>query len=230
MTNPKRPLIFTNFVSTVDGKVQVLENTSKYWPIGSEKDFNHLLDLRARSDILVHGKGTALGFRHLDRLSSNLFQKKRLKYKKSPILPYMVVSSTPDDSLIPFLKNPPQQKAILATTYAGNVPETLAKDVEVLRLGEEKVDIKRLVKYFSDKGYEKVLVEGGPKLLGSFLNEGFLDEIYLTIAPKIFGNLPGKTLSLIEGVLFPAEKVKHLELVSVKKAGDEVYLRYKILP
>lgn len=229
MTNLKRPLIFTNFVSTVDGKVQVLEDTSKYWPIGSEKDFDHLLDLRARSDLLVHGRATALGFRHVDRISSDQFKKKRLKYKKSPILPYMVVSSAADDSLIPFLTNPSQQKAILATTYAGNVSETLAKDVDVLRLGEKQVDIKRLVKYFSSNGYEKVLVEGGPKLVGSFLNEGFLDEIYLTIAPKIFGNLPGKTLSLIEGLLFPPEKIKKLKLLSVKKVNDELFLHYSII-
>ncbi len=225
-----RPFFFTNFVSTLDGKVQVFDHESNYWPIGSEKDFDLLLDLRAQSDLLIHGKGTAIGFRHLDRLASEPFKQKRAKFKKPDFLPYMVISSSPDDSLLPFLKNPPEKKAFLITTEKDKVNPKLKEYVDILRFGEAKVDLEKLVEYLYEQGYKRILVEGGPTLVGSFLEKGFIDEIYLTIAPKIFGNLPAKTLTLIEGVLFPPEKIKHLKLLSVKKEKDELYLRYKVLP
>ena len=57
-----RPFFYTNFVQTVDGKVQVLKNTKDYWPIGSKLDHEALLELRAYSDCLIHGSNLAKEF------------------------------------------------------------------------------------------------------------------------------------------------------------------------
>jgi len=35
------------------------------------------------------------------------------------------------------------------------------------------------------------------------------------------------TLTLAEGYLFPPSKIKKFKLISVKKLGDEVFLRYR---
>lgn len=84
-----------------------------------------------------------------------------------------------------------------------------------------------LVSKLQKKGYKKVLVEGGPTLLTSFLKEDLIDEIFLTISPKIFGSQKDVTLTLTEGYLFPPDQVKKFKLISVKKMGDEVFLRYR---
>lgn len=86
-----------------------------------------------------------------------------------------------------------------------------------------------LVSMLKEKGYKKVLVEGGPTLLTSFLKEDLIDEIFLTISPKIFGNQKDTTLTLVEGHLFPPNQVKKFKLISVKKIGDEVFLRYRVI-
>lgn len=86
-----------------------------------------------------------------------------------------------------------------------------------------------LVLKLHKKGYKRVLVEGGPTLLTSFLKEDLIDEIFLTISPKIFGSEAGITLTLTEGYLFPPDKIKKFKLLSVKKAGDEVFLRYRAI-
>lgn len=91
-------------------------------------------------------------------------------------------------------------------------------------------DLKKLSKDLYKKGYKNVLVEGGPTLLGSFLKMSLIDEIFLTIAPKIYGTEPGKTLTLVEGILFPADKIKNLKLLSVTQIGDELFLRYSLKP
>ena len=93
-------------------------------------------------------------------------------------------------------------------------------------------NLKKLSKELVKKGYKYVLVEGGPTLLGSFLKEGLIDEIFLTIAPKIYGTphhggAGPTTLTLVEGILFLPNKFK-LKLISVKKIKDELFLRYAL--
>ena len=90
-------------------------------------------------------------------------------------------------------------------------------------------DLKGLTRQLHKKGYKHVLVEGGPTLLGSFLKENLIDEIFLTLAPKIYGTETNKTLNLVEGYLFPEEATIKLKLLSVKQFESELFLRYKVL-
>ena len=89
-------------------------------------------------------------------------------------------------------------------------------------------DLKKLSKELYEKGYKNVLVEGGPTLLGSFLKEDLIDEIFLTISPKIYGTKEKTTRNLVEGQIFPPDQIKHLKLISVRKIKDELFLRYSV--
>lgn len=198
-----RPFFYTNFVSAVDGKVQVLKNAKDYWPIGSKTDHKVLMELRAYADVLIHGKNTAKKFGEITLQSLNKlhFRKMRRDLGKVQSLPYLILTSDPE-----------------------SLPKSLGANVF-----HHPGGISGLVKFLSKKGYRNVLVEGGPTLLGSFLKENLMDEIFLTIAPKIFGNEPGKTLTLVEGYLFPKNSIKTLSLLSIKKLESELFLRYKVL-
>lgn len=88
-------------------------------------------------------------------------------------------------------------------------------------------NLPELVKEFTKKGYKHILVEGGPTLLGSFLKENLMDELFLTIAPKIYGSKPNSTLTLVEGILLPPNKFR-LKLISVKKIKNELFVRYSV--
>lgn len=191
-----RPFFYTNFVQTVDGKVQVKKEG--YWPIGSKVDYQVLMELRAEADALVHGKNLAMRFARatLNSLEKPSFKKMRKNLDKNPNLPYYVVTHHP--------------KAFLASqTWSGSV--------------------KKLSWHLHKMGYKNVLVEGGPILLGAFLKENLIDEIFLTIAPKIFGNAKDNTLTLVEGYLFPPKAIKKLLLLSHKQINDELYLRYRVI-
>jgi riboflavin biosynthesis pyrimidine reductase len=72
-----------------------------------------------------------------------------------------------------------------------------------------------------------LLVEGGPQLLGTFLAEGLLDELFLTLAPQIAGRdnateRPG----LVMGQRFAPEYPLWGTLMSVKRGGSHLFLRY----
>ncbi len=204
-----RPFFYTNFVSTVDGKVQVLKNTKDYWPIGSKIDHQVLLELRSCADCLIHGGnlGREFGEMTLNSLNKSSFKLRRKKLGKNPQLPYYIVTSRPETFAAPY------------TTSVG-LDHDLKVNIVTGPLQKLSEDLLRL-------GYKNVLIEGGPTLLGSFLKINLIDEIFLTIAPKIFGNKNSSTLTLVEGYLFPKKAIKTLSLLSCKKLGSEIYLRYR---
>lgn len=198
-----RPFFYTNFVATVDGKTQVLKNTADYWPIGSKKDYEVLLELRVFADCLIHGANLAREFGEMTiaNIGKRSFKQQRELLGKNAALPYYVITNTP-----------------------ASFKERQGMELMHLKGG----NLKELVVDLKEKGYKNILVEGGPTLLGSFLKEDLMDEIFLTIAPKIFGSEKNSTLTLVEGYLFPKENIKHLKLLSIKQIKSEIYLRYEI--
>ena len=208
-----RPAFYTNFVSTLDGKVWA---GKQYWPIGSRRDHEVLLELRGYADALIHGRATATEFPTV----------KSLAEQKNPLL-YIVVSALPDAKLIANLRNADGIRPLLATTKKATLPRGTAEVADVVRLGEAAVDLKRFARHLAARGIRQVLVEGGPTLLGAFFAANLVDEVFLTLVPKIFGSAPGKTISMVEGVLLSPQKVKRFKLVGMQKAGDEVFLRYR---
>ncbi|MEK7874271.1 MAG: dihydrofolate reductase family protein [Chloroflexota bacterium] len=72
-----------------------------------------------------------------------------------------------------------------------------------------------------------ILVEGGPRLLGAFVEERLLDELFLTVAPQVAGRdgsveRPG----LVAGRLFAPERPVWGRLLSVKRGDSHLFLRY----
>lgn len=80
----------------------------------------------------------------------------------------------------------------------------------------------KLIKKLDDKGYKKMLVVGGGAINSLFLKSKLVNEIYLTIEPKIFGT--GKALITEEDLSVS------LKLISIKKLNNQgsLLLKYKI--
>jgi riboflavin biosynthesis pyrimidine reductase len=75
------------------------------------------------------------------------------------------------------------------------------------------------------EGYERVLTEGGPTLVGELVAENLLDELFVTVSPRIFGRAPGDARkSLIHGVGLLGTP---LELASARRQGSHLFLRYE---
>jgi len=74
-----------------------------------------------------------------------------------------------------------------------------------------------------------LVVEGGPGLNHSLVSKNLVDELFLTLAPKLLGGLRSGALTLIERPgLSPSQSPK-VELVSVYRSDDELYLRYRFV-
>lgn len=84
-------------------------------------------------------------------------------------------------------------KTILATTFRANskkIKEFEKKGVEILLVKTTKahqVDLKDLLFKLGEKNINSVLVEGGAKIITSFLKEKLIDRMIIVIAPLIMG-------------------------------------------
>lgn len=73
-----------------------------------------------------------------------------------------------------------------------------------------------------NKGFKSAVLGGGAATNAAFLAAGVVDEILITIEPKIFG----RGLNFCEG----EDLNLNLELIEVKEIGDDaVQLRYRII-
>ncbi len=80
-----------------------------------------------------------------------------------------------------------------------------------------------------DYGVRVALHEGGPTLLAAFLAAGALDELFLTLAPQLVGRAAGaQRPALLEGRAFAPGAAPWSRLLSVKCAGEHLFLRYAI--
>ena len=126
----------------------------------------------------------------------------------------------------------PDVPVIVATTVAGARRVTSAAtaanvSVEVAGTGE-RVTAARLVEIAGSIGARLVLCEGGPHLIGDLLDARLLDELFLTIAPQVAGRDDASPrLGFVAGKAFAIADAPWAELVSVHRAADHLFLRYR---
>jgi riboflavin biosynthesis pyrimidine reductase len=104
-----------------------------------------------------------------------------------------------------------------AERYSG-----LEKRLIVVESGPDgRVDLTALLRSLREEGVRTLLCEGGPTLHGALQVAGLVDELFLTIAPKLTG---GEAPRIIEGVL---PETAELELVWLLEQDSELFARYR---
>ena len=164
---PSRPWLRVNMVSTLDGAAT--------GPGGRSGGINNAADkrvfdaLRRVCDVVVVGAGTARteGYRDLSR-------------------PLVLVSRRAE--VPPQLRDAEPGRVLMATcAVAEHLEEARAVlgEGQVLVLGRHRVDLAGLKTALVDRGWTSQLAEGGPHLLRDLLAEGVVDELDLTVVPRV---------------------------------------------
>jgi len=103
------------------------------------------------------------------------------------------------------------------------------RGVKILVCGKGPlVSVKILLQTLGRLGIRKILLEGGGALNWSMLSAGLLDEISVSITPRILGG--EKAVTLVEGKGSPlVSDGVNLKLISTAKYGPDLVVRYKVL-
>ncbi len=124
------------------------------------------------------------------------------------------------------------QPTVVLTSQQGakNLHGILAAGVEIIAIGDgPHLDAADAVRVLRDRGHKLILCEGGPTLLGALVESNLLDELFLTVSPRLAGrstNAP--RLSLVENVELLPDRLTDARLRSVRRADSHLFLRYEI--
>jgi riboflavin biosynthesis pyrimidine reductase len=238
----ERPYVLGNFVSTLDGVVALNAPGQKAGgPISGFNLHDRMVMglLRAVSDAVIVGAGTLRSVPdHLwtpDYIYPQLkrpFQELRASLgKPEHPLNVVVTASGNLDLALPVFQSHHVQTLILTTEEGGRrfQGRALPPSVEVVAVkAAGRICAREIIHSVSlSRPSEIILVEGGPHLLGDFLEEGRLDELFLTLAPQVAGrDGPGERPGLVAGRTFSPEHPLWGTLAGVKRAGNHLFLRY----
>jgi riboflavin-specific deaminase-like protein len=214
----ERPFVAVNFAVTVDGRATIGGVSG---PIGSEADTTMLVGLRTRFDAVMIGAGTMRAERY-GRIVASQEQRERRERLELPHDPLMVIVSGRLD--LPWdapLFTDSGGRVLVFTASEADPPETAANLRVVHHQGE--VDVAAALRHLREKrGVRALLCEGGPHLHGQLWAAGLVDDLFLTIAPRLTG---GEAPRIVEGGALPG--ITELELAWLLEQDGEIFARYR---
>ncbi len=180
------PWLRANMVASVDGAA-VVDGSSR--ALSSPADRRLLGLLRTLSDAVVVGAGTA----RAERYGPVPATPARVQWRRArglPVVPRLVVvtRSLELDPSLPFLAPVPGQPPALVVTpeaAAGERGERYRGVTELVATPGRDIDLRAAVAALHARGLTRLLCEGGPTLLGSLAADGLLDELCLTVSPRL---------------------------------------------
>jgi riboflavin biosynthesis pyrimidine reductase len=132
------------------------------------------------------------------------------------------IGSATDTEMLVGLRTRFDAVMIGAGTKRAEGYENVSRRLIVVESGPEgPVDLPALLRELREEGVRALLCEGGPTLHGALQAEGLVDELFLTIAPKLSG---GEAPRILEG---PLLEVAELELAWLLEDDGELFARYR---
>ncbi len=239
-THADRPFVFSNFVSTLDGIVSFgLPAQAHAGLISRGNDADRLLQglLRACADAVVVGAGTLRIEREHVWTPERAYPSAAADFTAlraamgmpvHPITIFVTASGAIDLDAPAFRTG---ERVIVVTGRGGarRLGHTPAH-IEVRALASDRPTGREIVASLGE--FPRILTEGGPNLLGEFLSDGSLDEMFLTFAPQLAGRTRADPrLALVEGVAFAPEAAPWARLLSLKRSQDDfLFLRFGLQP
>jgi diaminohydroxyphosphoribosylaminopyrimidine deaminase/5-amino-6-(5-phosphoribosylamino)uracil reductase len=220
----KEPFVILKVAATLDGKIATREGDSKWISGESSRRFVH--KLRDEVDGVLVGVGTVL--RDDPLLTA------RIKGGRDP---YRIVLDSrleiPEEAKV--VGDFPTRVIIVATESAPkDKRERLERrGVRVLTLQskEGRIDLKSCLSKLGEIGMMSLMVEGGNRVNGSFLDEGLIDKLLLFLSPKLIGDPEAPGIFGGRGVSRLQEAIPLKEMKARKIGRDilvEGYLEWGI--
>ncbi|WP_286828533.1 MULTISPECIES: bifunctional diaminohydroxyphosphoribosylaminopyrimidine deaminase/5-amino-6-(5-phosphoribosylamino)uracil reductase RibD [Kordiimonas] len=212
----ERPLFTVKIASTLDGRI-ALENGDSKWITGSEaRRFGHML--RAQHDGILVGSGTVLADDpSLDCRLAGLEGRSPV-----PIILDGTLQLKPTHKLA--------QCAATRGTVVFHQVRDAAKEAALQKLGVETVavedthDLAAVSAILAERGFTRVLVEGGGQVHASFLKAGFADRIAHFSAAKAIGADGRPAIGALD--LASLGEAPHFNLETIRQLGPDILASY----
>ncbi|PZR61106.1 MAG: hypothetical protein DLM71_09585 [Chloroflexi bacterium] len=224
-----RPVVGLNMVTSLDGRAQIRGTTSG---LSSRTDRRLMRWLRAPYDAVASGAGTLRDSGLWPGVPPDLADLRVRRGQSSQPTEVLVAGTRPVPVDATWFGHPAPRIVIVGATSPLAEPDAppLPEGTELLVAPTDRPAPGWILAALAARGIGSVLLEGGPTLNASFLAADALDEVYLTITGKLLGTDALRMISPVSGGSPFAEQPRAGRLVSVHRAGDELYLRYRFTP
>jgi riboflavin biosynthesis pyrimidine reductase len=201
---PGRPAVRLNMIASVDGATTVAGVSGG---LGGRADHALFAVLRSLADVVLVAAGTV--------------RTERYGPSSTPIA--VVSRSLRLDWDAPFFTAPLARPLVVTVARAPAAQRARATAVaDVVVAGDRDVDLAAALAALADRGHQAVLAEGGPTLNGQLAAAGLLDELCLTLSPRLAA---GNAKRILDGPSLPAPA--GVRLCSVCEQDEFLFLRYR---
>lgn len=201
-----RPTVFINMVTTIDGKIITGDRDDDVHDLGSAVDHATMHAIERAAQGVINGAST--------------IRATPVMNLPPAIRRYCVTASGSVDLGHSFFAG--QSWLVMP----GSAPELPHPSI---RTGQAEIDWPETLRIIrQEHGVERLLCEGGSELNASLLECGLVDELFLTLAPKV--KLGRGVPTYAGGRPLPRASVMAFELVGCRQVGSELFLRYRRHP
>jgi riboflavin biosynthesis pyrimidine reductase len=175
-----------NMVSSVDGAAWL---NGRSGGLSSPADRMLFMVLRSLTDVILVGAGTASTEHYRPAQADDLWAELRPPGTPVPAIAVVTarLSLDPDSRLLAGAAAGAQTIVITAESAPADRKAAVARHARIIEAGQQRVDIVAAIAHLHRIGYNNILTEGGPTLLGEIANAGLLDELCLTTSPVLAG-------------------------------------------
>lgn len=195
-----RPYVAVNMVASADGRATL---GGRSGGLGNDADRAVFHALRTAFDAVMVGTGTL----RAERYGRLVRDERRRAIRRARGLepePLAIVCSRSGDF--------PRDVPLFTDAEARVLAHTGPSPLEALRRAR------------AEHGVRSVLCEGGPTLNAGLLRAGLVDELFLSVAPKLAGGAEAPTIVAGTALPEPAE----LELVWMLERHGELFTRWRL--
>ena len=224
-----RPFVFINMAMTADGKIATANRA--FSSFGSAHDQEHLYELRATADAVMAGARTIDSNKIKLGPGERRFRQLRLRNGLAEFNLRVVVSGSGTiDPTAAIFQHRFSPIIVLTSHRASRTRLNLLRSLsdDVYACGKEQVDLRLALRHLRTKWkVKRLLCEGGGELNAALLQAGLVDELHLTLCPKVFGGRAAPTIAEGRGARLLRDASK-LEPKSSTRVGDELFLVYRV--
>lgn len=210
------PFIYSKSAITLDGFTATSTGDSKW--ITGEKARKYAHRLRSIVDAVMVGSGTVIKDNPL----------LTVRYVRSPKMPYRVVLDTRlsiplESALVRYGK-----KTLIITSDLVDLSRIRPYEsggANVIRCPTKngRIDLSKCLEILGEMGIQSVLLEGGPTLLGSFVEERLINKFYIFVSPKLLAGDDGYPMIKRKGPL-EISSCMELEYTEFLMLGDDLLI------
>lgn len=211
--------VVSNTAITLDGRINTREGA--FTLLGTARDHARMSRLRAEADAVLVGGRTFRNWPHPSLPDPG--DRPALGGRR----PWNVVVSRGlgfalgDD----FLREPGIRPLFLVPEAARAAAPAFPAESEGWPGEGADLPVPWILDAMERRGVGTLLVEAGGDLLFQFLAAGAIDELFVTVVPRIAG---GPAPSLADGAGFDLAAMPRLSLVACEREEDELFLRYAV--